>query len=130
MVAVFLGLKLCTIYNTRPLRIQAVICRFLVSGFPNIVQISVPCIKPYFHKDTLTPPYSSRSPPLAGGGPSTYATHDASLIMHAIYFEIYAPPLEGIQLKSIAGYETFVCVCFYAYKTLCAALHMASRGRL
>ena len=81
------------------------------------VQISVPCIKPYFHKDTLTPPYSSRYPPHAGGGPSTYAAHDASLIMHAIYFEIYAPPLEGIQLKSIAGYEAFVCVCFYAYKT-------------
>ena len=27
---------------------------------------------------------------------------------------------------SIAGYEAFVCVCFFVYKTLCAALHMAS----
>ena len=34
MVAVFLGLKLCIIYNTRPLRIQAVFCSFMVSGFP------------------------------------------------------------------------------------------------
>ena len=46
--------------------------------------------------------FSSRSPPLEGGGPSTYA---------ALYFEIYTPPLEGIQLMSIAGYEAFVlCV--------------------
>ena len=29
--------------------------------------VSVPCITPYFHKDTLTPPSSSRSPPLEGG---------------------------------------------------------------
>ena len=43
-------------------------------------------------------------------------------IMHALYFEIYTPPLEGIQLISIAGYEAFVCVCFFMYKTLCAAL--------
>ena len=34
---------------------------------------------PYFHKDTLTPPSSSRSPPLAGDGPSTYVARDASL---------------------------------------------------
>ena len=45
------------------------------------VQVSVPCIlrHNYFHKDTLTPPSSSRSPPLAGGGPSTYAARDASV---------------------------------------------------
>ena len=42
-------------------------------------QVSVPCTTPYFHKDTLTPPSSSRSPPLEGGRPSTYAAHDASL---------------------------------------------------
>ena len=36
-------------------------------------QVSVPCTTPYFHKDTLTPPFSSRSPPLEGDGPSTYA---------------------------------------------------------
>ena len=30
-------------------------------------QISVPCTMPYFHMDTLTPPSSSRSPPLTGG---------------------------------------------------------------
>ena len=36
------------------------------------ITVTVPCTMPYFHKDTLTPPYSSRSPPpLAGGGPST-----------------------------------------------------------
>ena len=32
-------------------------------------QVSVPCTTPYFHKDTLTPPSSSRSPPIEGGGP-------------------------------------------------------------
>ena len=42
-------------------------------------QVSVPCTTiPYFHKDTLTPPSSSRSPAL-GGGPSTYVARDASL---------------------------------------------------
>ena len=33
-------------------------------------------------------------------------------IMHALYFEIYTQPLEGIQMMSITGYEAFVCVCF------------------
>ena len=42
-------------------------------------QISVPCTTPYFHKDTLTPPSSLISPPLEGGGPSTYAARNASL---------------------------------------------------
>ena len=82
--------------------------------------ISVPCTTPYFHKDTLTPPSSSRSPPFEGGGPAINL-----YIMHALYFEIYTP-LEGIQLMSIAGYEAFVCVCFFVYKTLCATLHMAA----
>ena len=37
-------------------------------------------------------------------------------ITHALYFEIYTPPLEGIQLMStIAGYEAFICVCFFVY---------------
>ena len=31
---------------------------------------------------------------------------------------------------SIAGYEAFVCVCFFVYKTLCAAVHMAAVGHL
>ena len=84
-------------------------------------QVSVPCTTPYFHKDTLTPPSSSRSPPLEGGGPSTYAAHDASLYNAALYFEIYTTLLEVIQLMSIAGYEVYVCVCFFVYKTLCAA---------
>ena len=26
-----------------------------------------------------------------------------------------------IQLMSIAGYEAYVCVCFFMYKTVCAA---------
>ena len=34
-----------------------------------------------------------------------------------------------IQLMFIAGYEAFVCVCFFLYKTLCAAFHTASVGR-
>ena len=42
-------------------------------------QISVPCTTPYFHKDTLTPPSSSRSPPLEGRWPGTYVARDASL---------------------------------------------------
>ena len=44
-----------------------------------ITSIYIPCTTPYFHKDTLTPPSSSRSPSLAGGGPSKYAARDASL---------------------------------------------------
>ena len=93
-------------------------------------QVNVPCTTPYFHKDTLTPPSSSRSLPLEGGGPSTHAARDASLyITQALYFEIYTQPLEGIQLLSIAGYEAFICVCFFVYKTLCTALHMANMGR-
>ena len=83
-------------------------------------QVSVPCTTPYFHKDTLTPLSSSRSPPLEGGGPSTYAARDASLynarplLRDLHHFEV-------IQLMYIAGYEAYVCVCFFMYKTLCAA---------
>ena len=84
-------------------------------------QVSVPCTTPYFHKDTLTPPSSSRSPPLEGGGPSTYAARDASLYnAHPLLRDLH-PTHEGIQLMSIAGYEAFVCVCFFLYKTVCAA---------
>ena len=86
-------------------------------------QVSVPCTTPYFHKDTLTSPSSSKSPPLEGGGPSTYAARDASLIdyiTHALKFEIYTTLLEIIQLMFIAGYEAYVCVCFFMYKTVCA----------
>ena len=113
-------------------------------------QVSVPCTTPYFHKDTLTPPSSSRSPPLEGGEPagavlvscpdpasckeagtrhetspvrlrSRSATH--LCIMHTLYFEIYTTLLKVIllQLMSIAGYEAYVCVCFFVYKTICAA---------
>ena len=32
-------------------------------------QVSIPCTTPYFHKDTLTPPSSSRSRPLQEAGP-------------------------------------------------------------
>ena len=42
-------------------------------------------------------------------------------ITHALYFEIYTTLLEVIQLMSIAGYEAYVCVCFFVYKTFCAA---------
>ena len=36
-------------------------------------------------------------------------------ITHALYFEIYT------TAESIAGYEAYVCVCFFMYKTVCAA---------
>ena len=82
-----------------------------------------------FSQGHMTPPSRSRSPPLAGGGPSMYARPAMHLyIMHALYFEIYTSPLEGIHLISIAGYEAFVCVCLFVYKT-CATLHMATVGR-
>ena len=42
-------------------------------------------------------------------------------ITHALYYEIYTMLLEVIQLMSIAGYEAYVCMCFFMYKTLCAA---------
>ena len=84
-------------------------------------QISVPCTTPYFHKDTLTPPSSSRSPPMKEAGLAHVRPVMHLYITHALYFEIYTTPLEGIQLMSIAGYEAYVCVCFFVYKTLCAA---------
>ena len=78
-------------------------------------QISVPCTMPYFHKDTLTPPSSSRSPTLEGGrhGPSTYAARNASLYNARSLLRDLHLALESIQLMSITGYETFVCVCFF-----------------
>ena len=91
-------------------------------------EITVPCTTPYFHKDTLTPPSSSRSSPLEGGGLARMQPATNLYITHTIYFEIYTPPLEGIQLMSIAGYEVFVCVCFFAYNKKLCALHMASMG--
>ena len=57
-----------------------------------------------------------------------YVAFDASLYNACPLLQDLHPPLEGIQLMSIAGYEAFVCVCFFVYKTLCAALHMASVG--
>ena len=83
-------------------------------------QVSVQCTTPYFHKDTLTPPSSSRSPPLAGGGQVRMRPAMHLYITHALNFEIYTTLLEVIQLMSIAGYEAYVCVCFFMYKTLCA----------
>ena len=74
-----------------------------------------------FSQGHMTPPFSSRSPPLEGGGPSTLRTAMHLYIMHDLYFEIYIMLLEVIQLMSIAGYEAYVCVCFFVYKTLCAA---------
>ena len=75
-------------------------------------QVSVPCTTPYFHKDTLTTPSSSRSPPLEEAGPVRMRPAMHLYITHALYFEIYTTLLEVIQLMSIAGYEAFVCVCF------------------
>ena len=93
-------------------------------------QVSVPCTTPYFHKDTLTPPSSLRSLPLEGGCPVSMRPTMHLYITHALYFEIYTTLLEVIQLMSIAGYEAYVCVCFFLYKILCAAHHTASVGRL
>ena len=133
-------------------------------------QVSVPCTTPYFHKDTLTPPSSSRSPPLAGGVPtgpvlvscpdpasfneglpnpplkearSRHETIPVRLwsrsamhlyITHTLYFEIYTTlQVILLQLMSIAGYEAYVCVCFFVYKTICAAfmwLPWDARSRL
>ena len=42
-------------------------------------------------------------------------------ITHALYLEIYTMLLEVIQLLPIAGYEAYVCVRFFMYKTKCAA---------
>ena len=90
-------------------------------------QLSVPCTTPYFHKDTLTPPSSSRSPPLEGGGSSSYAARDAYLYnARPLRPTSRSTPHHLVQLISIAGYEAFVCVCFFAYKTLCAALYTVS----
>ena len=60
-----------------------------------------------------------------------YAPAMQLYITHALYFEIYTSPLEGIWLMSIAAarYEAFVCVCFLVYKTLRASLHTAYVGR-
>ena len=72
-------------------------------------QVSVPCTTPYFHKDTLTTPSSSRSPPLENGGRSTYARPAMHLyIMHALYFEIYTTFLEVIIDSRVKGLETAV----------------------
>ena len=86
-------------------------------------QVSIPCTTPYFHKETLTPPSSSRSPPLeeVGVGQTRMRPATHLYITHILYFEIYTTLLEVIQLMSIAGYEAYVCVCFFIYKTLCAA---------
>ena len=49
----------------------------------------------------------------------TLAVHvRRGLITHALYFEIYTTL---IQLMSITGYEAYVCVCFFMYKTVCTA---------
>ena len=82
-------------------------------------QVRVPSTTPYFHKDTLTPPSRSRSPPLEGGGPSTLrpAMHlYNNYITHALYFDIYTMRLEVIQLMSFAGFEAYICMCFCVYK--------------
>ena len=81
------------------------------------------CIYTYSTGHSLTPPSSSRSPSLEGGVSSTYAACPrciSIIITHALYFEIYTTLLEVIQLMSIAGYEAYVFVCFFMYKT-CAA---------
>ena len=78
-------------------------------------QVRAPCTTPYFHKDTLTPPSSLRSPP------STYAARDASLYNARPILSDYTKLIEVIRLMSIAGYEAYVIVCYFMYKTVCAA---------
>ena len=50
-----------------------------------------------------------------------YAARDASLYNARPLFRDYTTLLEVIQLMSIAGYEAYVCMCFFVYKKLCAA---------
>ena len=45
-----------------------------------------------------------------------YAAHDTSLYNARLLLRDLHPPFEGIQLMSIAGYEAFICVCFFMYK--------------
>ena len=87
-------------------------------------QISVRCTTPYFHKNT---PLVRDIRPLNEAGPSRMEPACISIINYNALtpFRVYSPPLEGIQLMSIAEYEAYVCVCFFAYKT-CAALHMTA----
>ena len=56
--------------------------------------------------------------PLKEAGPVRIRPAMYLYITHALYFEIYTTL---IQLMSIAGHEAYVCVCFYLYKTVCAA---------
>ena len=83
-------------------------------------QVSVPCTTPYFHKDTLTPPLVRDLRPLKEAGPVRMWPAMHLYITHALYYEIYTTLLEVIQLMSITGYDAYVCVCFFVYKTLCA----------
>ena len=73
----------------------------------------------YSMRHALTPSSSSRSPPLEGGGPSTFAAGPRCISiqrMPSTSGSIYTTLLEVIQLMSIAGYEAYVCVCFFMYK--------------
>ena len=73
-IAIF-GVRSVDTINPDSIRIEVLVRTHLKT--PD--QISVPCTTPYFHKDTWTPPSSSRSSPLEGGGPSTYVACNASL---------------------------------------------------
>ena len=55
-----------------------------------------------------------------------YAAHNASLYNAHPLLRDLTTLLEVIQLMSIAGYEADVCVCFFMYKTLCAAFKWLS----
>ena len=59
--------------------------------------------------------------PLKEAGPERMRPAMHLYITHVLYFEIYTTLLAVIQLMSIARYEAYVCVCFFMYKTLCAA---------
>ena len=75
-----------------------------------------------FYKSTYYSQRNSRI--MCGGLPAMHL-----YITHALYFEIFTMLLERVQLMSMAGYEAYVCLCFFVYKTLCAALQTPSVGR-
>ena len=71
------------------------------------------------------PPSAEPNPPLKVAGSGQETIRDVSLYnARPLLCDLH----QVIQLMSIAGYETYVCMCFFVYKTLCAAIHMAAVG--
>ena len=68
-------------------------------------QVSVPCTTPYFHKDTLIQPSSSRSPPLEGRRRGQYVCRQRCISTKPIsQLCIASKILEKIIHNKISGY--------------------------